>query len=260
MASECKNLVIIEGDRVYYDGFMLNTYFCYTSQRCSLSDTTFIKCNNNPSSEGCPCYDDKQRCQKDFAGARWSGSLIDGVCGSVCDICNTDRVNDARDRFKEKCCENGVAPLNNITMCSTPLQSGKGMTVSNLNFDCNWQSNALTSAYCSDLNSSSSSEISSSSSSGDDGGSSSSGEGGDGDSSSSGEGGDGDSSSSGEGGDGDSSSSGDGGDGDSSSSGVGGGGNDTIIGGWEDWEYNYYPEFAQITDLQIKQIIKNGSI
>lgn len=118
-----------------------------TFVRCSNSrDLDSLKCQKNGfswnSSAGtCEdpsiCAEDRKKCQ-DFGGT-WSGSTQPDpnggtCCSSYCNICNSERFKELKQKKIDLCCKNGYAPPADSLMCAPAVvQSGCGMSTAQLN-------------------------------------------------------------------------------------------------------------------------------
>lgn len=80
------------------------------------------------------CSEYHAMCQK--LGGEFSGTPLEDGCSATCNTCGSESQKRILEAKSRSCCGQGLAPSLD-QMCSTPLQSGQGMTVStNANLQC----------------------------------------------------------------------------------------------------------------------------
>lgn len=125
--NDCKNVSceIINGPYCQYNG-----YYPYIDViRCSTqAEVDSAKCAFNPS--GCEDVCTSYRNQCDAAKGVFSGTVgPDGKCSAVCDLCGKESVKAVEEKYRQVCCDQLKAPPE-TKICTTPVQSGPGMSES----------------------------------------------------------------------------------------------------------------------------------
>lgn len=136
-----------QGAPYYFSGLIQNN-FCTTSGTCNVvsaqnssncfyhyrcdtqAEADSVKCINNPSAPGCssPCSAYQKQCES--AKGKFSGTVgPDGKCSAVCDLCDKESVKAVEEKYRQTCCDQLKAPPE-TKICTTPVQSGPGMSES----------------------------------------------------------------------------------------------------------------------------------